>query len=856
MVTRTKVERSGSTAGVGIGARLAALLVLPLSAVLILAGIGVANGASRSSEASALGDRTAVALSSYRLVGALEAERSSMVNEGAVTEGMRTAVSDTAASLESTAAAAGDPALVARVAAVLPRVAALEGLTQRGLGGQVSLNAYSSVLRQLLDLSTAAIDPGGAVEAGPSATTDYLARARAAASEERDLITVLAGGTQINDVDFQRIMRLASEQQSYIELAAASAPPAAAVGIRQVGFSLHALDADRRTALEDGNPETIDRWIGSLEQRSSELAEYQAAAEVETIAAVDGLSRSARTLLIAAVLVAGIILAGTIVLLVWARRSIARPLQELAQEADRVAGERLPAAVAALQESDTPVELPPLPASGATEVQEVAHAFDRVQHTALELASEQAAMRVNLGEALTNLGRRNQSLLGRQLDFISTLERSETDPVFLDHLFKLDHLANRMRRNAESLLVLAGSETPRRRRAPAAVTEVVRSAMGEVEEYERVRIGHLRDATIVGPLAIDLVHLLAELLENALAFSPPDTTVEIDGRSMAHGGYQFAVVDHGVGMSDLELLSANGRLSGTDEVLGMPTKYLGQYVVAKLAAKIGAMVRLQQSAGGKGVTALVILPDAAIVGSDAPAPVAAPLPGSAAAREQGPVPFAPGRPEIDSAGHEIAPEHLVAERPATVRASSAAPPPIPEIPLLVAERSYPWPPPEPGTPSDPPTVDMWAKFMGEDDAGVAEPAAAPAAEPAAAPAAEPAAAPAAESGTAPAAAPTAGPFSVGASTRSDGLARRVPGKTLSDRSQGADTPSGGGDLRSADGVRSMLGSLQAGRARGRGADPFAPGATPGAVAPDSAEALASEAVLTDDVFTQDGRSTL
>ena len=166
--------------------------------------------------------------------------------------------------------------------------------------------------------------------------------------------------------------------------------------------------------------------------------------------------------------------------------------------------------------------------------------------------------------------------------------------------------------------------------------------MSEVEEFERVRIGNVRDATIAGPAVIDLIHLLAELIENALGFSPPESTVEIDGRSLGQGGYQFAVIDHGVGMTDVELLAANHRLRGLDELEGMPTRYLGQYVVAKLAAKTGALVRLQPSTGGRGVTALVILPISALVGERDRDAVAQPLPGSRAAREQGPVPFAPG----------------------------------------------------------------------------------------------------------------------------------------------------------------------------------------------------------------------
>ncbi len=154
----------------------------------------------------------------------------------------------------------------------------------------------------------------------------------------------------------------------------------------------------------------------------------------------------------------------SILLLRRAGRSIARPLQDLATQAEEVATTRLPDAVRSQQDGKDEVRLPALRATGAAEVHDVALAFNAVQDTALHLAGEQAALRVNQAEAMTNLGRRNQTLLGRQLDFISTLETRETDPVFLEHLFKLDHLASRMRRNAESLLILAG---PRRRAGAA-----------------------------------------------------------------------------------------------------------------------------------------------------------------------------------------------------------------------------------------------------------------------------------------------------------------------------------------------------------------------------------------------------
>ena len=184
------------------------------------------------------------------------------------------------------------------------------------------------------------------------------------------------------------------------------------------------------------------------------------------------------------------------------------------------------------------------------EVADVSDALNTVQDTALDLAVEQAVLRRNIADSFVNLGRRNQNLLGRQLDFITELETNETDPDTLANLFRLDHLATRMRRNAESLLVLAGIEPPRKWAAPVRLTDVIRAALGEVEDYQRVTVRGVEPATIIGSAAADLAHLLAELIENALVFSPPDQTVDIRGRNRARPphGYTLAIIDSGLGM--------------------------------------------------------------------------------------------------------------------------------------------------------------------------------------------------------------------------------------------------------------------------------------------------------------------
>ena len=231
--------------------------------------------------------------------------------------------------------------------------------------------------------------------------------------------------------------------------------------------------------------------------------------------------------------VSAITIAGVVTWLV--SRSITKPLRSLTRQAKEMAERRLPDAVIDILETPLgdDVQVPtvdPVVVHTRDEVADVSIALNTVQDTALDLAVEQAVLRRNIADSFVNLGRRNQNLLGRQLDFITELETNETNPDALSNLFRLDHLATRMRRNAESLLVLAGIEPPRQWAAPVRLTDVIRAALGEVEDYQRVTVRGVEPATIIGSAAADLAHLLAELIENALVFSPPDQTVDIRGR--------------------------------------------------------------------------------------------------------------------------------------------------------------------------------------------------------------------------------------------------------------------------------------------------------------------------------------
>ena len=299
--------------------------------------------------------------------------------------------------------------------------------------------------------------------------------------------------------------------------------------------------------------------------------------------------------------------------------SIIRPMRKLTKQAEEMASIGLPNAVQSV--FDTPThqevvvpEVAPISVRSHDEVQTVATAINHVQSSALDLAVEQATLRRNIADSFVSLGRRTQNLIGLQLELITELEESETDPAVLESLYKLDHLATRARRNAESLVVLGGTEAQRTGGVPVAMTDVVRATLSEVEAYQRVALQDLDTAYVPASSAADLIHLLAELVENGLSFSPPTTEVEVAG-TRGTSGYTITVTDHGVGMTADRLELANRRLSGNESFTVAPSRYLGHYVAGRLAARLGASVSLTAGSGG-GVVATVVVPPAGLVTDD------------------------------------------------------------------------------------------------------------------------------------------------------------------------------------------------------------------------------------------------
>jgi K+-sensing histidine kinase KdpD len=263
-----------------------------------------------------------------------------------------------------------------------------------------------------------------------------------------------------------------------------------------------------------------------------------------------------------------------------------------------------------------------------------------VHSTAVRVAAEQAALRRSVADMFLSLGRRLQALVHRQLELLDELERTEADPQQLRSLFRLDHLATRMRRNAENLLVLSGAEPVRRWSEPVPLPRVIRAASAEIEDYNRVGVMPMADVRIVGHAVSDIVHLLAELIENAAAFSPPGTRVQVSGEPAAHG-YLLEVEDQGIGMADEELELANEQLAKPTTIDLASAQRLGFYVVGRLAARHGVKVRLRRSWFG-GVAALVLLPSALLGGPETEMePVG---PHGAGQPQVGPAPEGDGQP--------------------------------------------------------------------------------------------------------------------------------------------------------------------------------------------------------------------
>ncbi|WP_238598397.1 sensor histidine kinase [Saccharothrix sp. ALI-22-I] len=301
-------------------------------------------------------------------------------------------------------------------------------------------------------------------------------------------------------------------------------------------------------------------------------------------------------------------------LMAFVARSMLTPLRVLRRTALDVARNRLPDAIKRIRTHRDPARaaeeaLVPVPIHTTEEVGQVARAFDAVQREAVRLAVEQVALRANVNDMFINLSRRSQALVERQITVIDRLEQDEQDPDQLASLFELDHLATQMRRNSENLLVLSGTTVNRRVTRPVPISEVLGAAVSEVEKYARIQIAPAPELKVQGRVVNDLAHLIAELLDNATAFSKPTTKVTVRAIETRRGEVSIRIHDRGVGMQEQDVIDANTKLADPPEVDVSVAREMGLYVVGQLAKRHEIRVTLSNNDDIEGgVTAQVVLP--------------------------------------------------------------------------------------------------------------------------------------------------------------------------------------------------------------------------------------------------------
>jgi signal transduction histidine kinase len=311
-------------------------------------------------------------------------------------------------------------------------------------------------------------------------------------------------------------------------------------------------------------------------------------------------------------------LLGALAIALLVVRSLVTPVRRLRAAALRAANEQLPETVRQVREGHD-VDWRAVPDSGVRteeEIGQLARAFDDMHRQAVRLAVEQAELRKQVSEMFMTLSRRSQSLVEQQLSIIEDLEAGEQDPRRLDELFRIDHIATRLRRNGENLHVLAGGRPVRHGREPVPTRDLLRAATSEVKDYRRVAMGNAPRSSVQPEAAADVVHILAELLENATRFSPPEHKVALTADRGADGGLLIEVVDQGLGMTPAELTAVNDRLAAAGTVGPETTRRMGLFVVGRLAALHGVTVRLRATGTGArhaGVTASVHVPGALVI---------------------------------------------------------------------------------------------------------------------------------------------------------------------------------------------------------------------------------------------------
>ena len=490
---------------------------------------------------------------------------------------------------------------------------------------------YTILLTKLIEIRDSAAQLAGDTTLGDQMRAGAaLARLKESLSDERVTgLTILSQGTFTPNLRSQYIATQTSQSQA-IQAFKAVANPADAELFEQTvaGSDLRKVETYAGYLRSKSDPDIKDRpfnaegWDAALLGKAELVRKVEVSVDSEIVDRATTLrDQEYEQLLVEAGVLLGVLLLA--ILFAWAvARSMARSLRELRHGALSVAQYGLPQAVSrlrdpALSSQLSPVQLAnqiaePLPVRSKDEFGQVTEAFNAVHLEAVRTAAEQAALRASVATMFVNLARRSQILVDRLIGHLDRLERGEEDPDRLAELFQLDHLATRMRRNDENLLVLAGADSTRVQREPAALIDVLRAAQSEVEHYTRIEFGVIdRDIEVASSAVNDLVHLVAELFDNATAFSPPDSHVMVEARRVGDRAVLY-VEDRGIGITPEQMHDLNERLATPPMVDVAVSRMMGLVVVARLAARHGVKVELRP-ASERGTVADVTLPTSVLV---------------------------------------------------------------------------------------------------------------------------------------------------------------------------------------------------------------------------------------------------
>lgn len=463
-----------------------------------------------------------------------------------------------------------------------------------------------------------------------------LSQARELLSRQDSLLAGALAAGELTQRDITEFTRLVGSQHHLYartadQLAAADQAAYQAAEDGAEVQELRQLEEEIVNAAPGQPPFSAEAWRSTVEPAVAAMRDME-------LAAADNLVERATP--VAAGVIVRLLLAGglgliavlaAIIVSITTARNLVRQLERLRDAARDLATNRLPRVVDRLsvgERVDVSTEAPPL-RFGDDEIGQVGQAFNSVQETAVRAAVQQADLRRGVRDVFLSLARRTQGLVHKQLGVLDTVERRVTDADEMEELFRIDHLATRMRRNAENLIVLSGASAGRAWRQPVAMIDVVRGALAEVEDYTRVNLLPVEDGALEGRVVGDVVHLLAELIENAASFSPPYAPVSVAGQRVAHG-FAVEIEDRGLGMSDEELAAVNRQLADPPDFSLADASRLGHYVVAKLAQRHDIKVHLRPSPYG-GVAAIVLVPGELLVEGDAELPTAGARPAPALA---------------------------------------------------------------------------------------------------------------------------------------------------------------------------------------------------------------------------------